>query len=382
MALCSKVSILTGGPGTGKTTAMRLLIRALAEAKKSFALASPTGRRQRLSEATGSLPAPPRPAPAQGFAFDDKNPLQHDIIIVDEASMLDEVLAYALFRAIDPRSHLLLVGDVDQLPSVGAGDVLRDLIASGQFQVTRLDVIFRQAQDSHIISNAHRVNHGQMPVFPKNAVDFFFFRVDDDAERAGELVVDIVNERAPRRFGANPMTDIQVLTPMYRGPAGVAALNARLQETLNPPGRPLDRVLGGRLYRVGDKVLQTSNNYDKEVFNGDVGIIHSFDLIDQVMSVHYDERLVPYDFVEAQDLLHAYAISVHRSQGSEYPIVVMPIISQHYMLLQRNLLYTAITRAKDVVILVGSQKAIAIAVRNDAVSKRYTALAERLRGEI
>ncbi len=386
-SLCSKVSVLTGGPGTGKTTAMRALIQALRQAGKSFALASPTGRAaKRLSEATGQ---PARTihrllgySPAQGFGFDEENPLQFDMVIVDEASMLDEVLAYALFRAVDPRSHLLLVGDVDQLPSVGAGDVLRDIIASGEFPVTRLDVIFRQAEDSHIISNAHRINRGVMPVFPKDAADFFLFRVDDDAERAADLVVDIVNERAPRRFGANPLTDIQVLTPMYRGPAGVASLNARLQQTLNPPGRPLDRVLGGRLYRVGDKVLQTSNNYDKEVFNGDVGIIHSFDLIDQVMTVRYDERNVAYDFVEAQDLIHAYAVSVHRSQGSEYPIVVMPIISQHFMLLQRNLLYTAITRARDVVILVGSHKAIAIAVRNDAVSKRYTALAERLRGEI
>ncbi len=384
-ALAHKVSILTGGPGTGKTTALRALIAALQAGGCSFALASPTGRAaKRLSEATGQ---PARTlhrllgySPAQGFAFHEENPLPADMVIVDEASMLDAVLAYALLRAVDPRSHLLLVGDVDQLPSVGAGDVLRDLIASGLFPVTRLDVIFRQAQDSTIIANAHRVNRGVLPVFPEGSDDFFLFNVGDEPERAAEMVVDVVQNRLPRRFGVNPLEDVQVLAPMYRGPAGVAALNQRLQQALNPPGRPLERVLGGRLFRVGDKVLQTRNNYDKEVFNGDVGRIRSFDLVEQTLAVVYDDRVVTYDWAEAGDLLHAYAISVHRSQGSEYPVVVMPIVAQHYLLLQRNLLYTAITRARRIVVLVGSQKAIAMAVKNETVSQRYTLLADRLRG--
>jgi exodeoxyribonuclease V alpha subunit len=311
--------------------------------------------------------------------FNEENPLPVDMVVVDECSMLDEVLAYGLFRAVDPRSHILLVGDVDQLPSVGAGDVLRDLIASEVVPVTRLGVIFRQAAQSLIISNAHRINQGDMPQFPDEAEDFFLFKVDDDAERAADLVVDIVNERAPRRFGLHPLDDIQVIVPMYRGPVGVAALNDRLQAALNPAGRLAERQIGGKLYRVGDKVMQTRNNYEKEVFNGDIGRVHSMNFTDQSMSINFDDRLVEYDFGEVPELTHAYAISVHRSQGSEYPAVVVPMLTQHYMLLQRNLLYTAITRAKKIVVIVGSNKAIAIAVKNDKVSRRYTALAERLK---
>ncbi len=386
-ALTHKASILTGGPGTGKTTTLRALIGVLREAGHSFALASPTGRAaKRLSEATGQ---PARTvhrmlgySPAQGFAFDEQNPLPVDVVIVDEASMLDVVLANALIRAVDPRSHLLLVGDVDQLPSVGAGDVLRDLIASGVVPVTRLDVIFRQEAGSLIIANAHRVNRGDLPFFPEDAEDFFLFNVGDEPERAAELVVDIVQNRVPRRFGLHPLDDIQVIVPMYRGPVGVSALNQRLQAVLNPPGRPAQHVIGGRLYRVGDKVLQTRNNYDKEVFNGDVGRIYSFDFAYQTMVVTFEGRRVEYDWSEVPELTHAYAISVHRAQGSEYPAVVVPMVTQHYLLLQRNLLYTAITRAEQLVVLVGSRKAIAIAVKNDKVSQRFTALAARLRGEL
>ena len=385
-ALTHKVSILTGGPGTGKTTALRVLIGVLIGRGCTFALASPTGRAaKRLSEATG------QPActihrllgysPSQGFAYNEDHPLPVDMVIVDEVSMLDTVLANALFRAVDPASHLLLVGDADQLPSVGAGDVLRDLIRSAVIPVTRLDVIFRQSADSLIITNAHRINRGEMPLFPKEAGDFFLFNVLDDPQRTADLVIDLVHHRIPRRFGLNPLDDIQVIVPMYRGPAGVASLNERLQAVLNPPGRSAERVLGGRLYRVGDKVMQTVNNYDKEVFNGDIGRVHAFNLLDQTMIVAFDERFVTYDWSEVPELTHAYAISVHRSQGSEYTAVVMPIIIQHYMLLQRNLLYTAVTRARKLVVLVGSKKAIAVAIRNDRVSRRFTALAERLRGE-
>jgi exodeoxyribonuclease V alpha subunit len=304
------------------------------------------------------------------------------MVIIDESSMIDIPLANALVRAVDPRSHLLLVGDVDQLPSVGPGDVLRDLLDSGCAHVTRLDRIFRQTEGSTIIDNAHRVNQGHLPRFPETARDFYLFRIADDAERAAELIVDIVCNRIPARFGYDPLADVQVIVPMYRGAAGVLNLNTMLQQALNPPGRPAQRLLQGRMYRVGDKVLQTTNNYEKEVFNGDVGRIHAIDLHEGVMTVIFDDRFVEYDFLEAAELMHAYAISVHRSQGSEYPVVVMPIIAQHYMLLQRNLLYTAITRAREMVILVGSQKAIAIAVRNNAVSRRYTALAARLRGDL
>lgn len=386
-ALTHKVSILTGGPGTGKTTAMQALIHVLREGGLSFALASPTGRAaKRLSEATGY---PARTihrmlgySPAQGFAYDDQNPLPVDMVIVDEVSMLDTVLANALVRAIDPRSHLLLVGDVDQLPSVGAGDVLRDLIMSDIIPVTRLDVIFRQASDSLIIANAHRVNRGDIPLFQEHAADFFLFRIADDPARAAELVVDIVQNRIPQRFGLHPLDDIQVIVPMYRGPVGVSALNRNLQAVLNPPGRPAQRVFGGRMYRTGDKVMQTRNNYDKEVFNGDVGRIHAFNPADQTMTVFFEDRPVHYDWSEVPELTHAYAISVHRAQGSEYPAVVVPLVTQHYMLLQRNLLYTAITRAKQLVVLVGSKKAIAIAVKNDKVSQRYTTLTARLRGEL
>ena len=383
-ALTNKVSVLTGGPGTGKTTALRSLIRVLQMERYSFALASPTGRAaKRLSEATG------QPAktihrmlgftPGGGWQFNEDNPLPADIVIVDEVSMLDQVLAYSLFRAIDPRSHLLLVGDVDQLPSVGAGDVLRDLIASDQFAVTRLDVIFRQAHDSGIITNAHRINAGQQPLYD-DLPDFFVFNIGDDAERVGEMTVDIVQNRAPERFRVNAMDDIQVIVPMYRGPSGVSALNQSLQDALNPAGgRLAEYRLAGRMWRAGDKVLQTVNDYDKDVFNGDVGRIRSFDPVEQTMNIVFDGRQVRYDWSDVSDLTHAYAISVHRSQGSEYPVVVMPIITSHYMLLQRNLLYTAITRAKQAVVLVGSRKAIRIAVGNDAVSRRYTGLADRLR---
>ncbi len=385
-ALTHKISILTGGPGTGKTTALRAVIEALNTGHRTVKLASPTGRAaKRLSEATG-YPASTIHrmlgfSPTEGFQHRDDNPLPTDMVIVDEVSMLDTTLANALFRAIDPRSHVLLVGDVDQLPSVGPGDVLRDLIESGEIPVTRLGLIFRQSAESLIITNAHRINQGEMPIFPDEASDFFLFRIADDPQRASDLVVDVVKNRIPEKFGWHPFDDVQVIVPMYRGQVGIRALNKALQASLNPPGRPAEQTIAGQTFRVGDKVLQTSNNYDKEVFNGDVGRIHAINPIEKVMTIIFDDRFVAYDFGEiADELTHAYAISVHRSQGSEYPVIVMPVVSQHYLLLQRNLLYTAITRAKKLVVLVGSQKAIAIAVNNDQVSQRYTSLAERLRG--
>lgn len=400
VALSNPLSVLTGGPGTGKTTALKALIAALEAAGEGvwsptehrrwrYALASPTGRAaKRLSEATG------RPAstihrllsfaPGEGFKYHAENPLPIDFLVVDEASMLDLLLANHLLKALRPGAHLLLVGDVDQLPSVGAGDVLRDVIASGIAPVTSLDLIFRQAAGSRIITNAHRINKGEMPVFSTgaeaaNGGDFFFFP-SETPEEAAEWVEKIVCERIPNTFGIQPFDGIQVLAPMYRGPAGVNALNERLQKALNPPDpRKREKSLFGTVFRTGDKVMQIQNNYDKEVYNGDIGLLRSVDLVEHTLEVDFDGRRVEYDWTEADQLVLAYAVSVHKSQGSEFPAVVVPVVTQHYVMLQRNLLYTAITRAKKLCVLVGSKRAIYIAVKNDKVSRRYTALDHRLR---
>jgi exodeoxyribonuclease V alpha subunit len=385
-ALTSKVTVLTGGPGTGKTTTVRTVIRLLRAKGKSVLLAAPTGRAaKRLSEATGE-PAQTihrllEFSPREGYKFlrDRDNPLYTDMIIVDEVSMMDLLLMNALLRALDATSHLLLVGDVDQLPSVGAGNVLRDIIASDLVPVVRLDTIFRQAPDSLIVVNAHRINKGRMPLFTRMAKDFFLFQ-EGDPEKAADLVLDLVERRIPGKFGYDPMSDIQVLSPMHRGAAGVGALNQRLQERLNPPSpAKAERWVGGRAFRLGDRVLQVRNNYDKKVFNGDLGRIVEIDLEDGLLTVDMDGQAVSYDFSELDELVHAYAMSVHKSQGSEYRCVVVPMLTQHYMLLQRNLLYTAVTRAKELVVLVGTKRAIAIAVRNDKIAERHSGLKERLR---
>ncbi len=382
-AINHKVTVLTGGPGTGKTTTLRTLLDLLEQNQYRYALASPTGRAaKRLAEATGreakTIHRLLEFKPGEGFGRNEENPLDADMVIIDEASMLDLMLANNLVKAISPDSHLLLVGDVDQLPSVGAGDVLRDLIASGVVPVHRLEVIFRQAAGSLIISNAHRINQGLMPETPKDADDFFLF-VKADPDEAAEMVVDVVKKRIPHRFGLHSLDDIQVLSPMYQGSTGVSNLNLLMQGALNPPGRKPERRISGRVFRVGDKVMQTSNNYDKNVYNGDIGRITEIDLVRQIMTVSIDGAPVVYDFLEADELVHAYAISVHKSQGSEYPCIVLPVMTQHYLLLQRNLLYTAVTRAKKLVILVGTRKAIAIAVKNDKVAARHTALDWRLK---
>jgi len=404
-ALTHRVTVLTGGPGTGKTTTVRSIIRLAEAAGVKTVLASPTGRAaKRLSEATG------RPAktihrllevkPAEGFRFsrNEENPLEADLVIVDEASMLDVILTNNLLKAIPPGAHLLLVGDVDQLPSVGAGNVLQDVIAAIDEEakakvkvktvaasaltptstVVRLDTIFRQPEGSYIITNAHRINRGEMPILDnRNAMDFFLFR-EEDPPKAADLIVELVQERIPRKFGYKP-EDIQVLAPMHRGEVGVAALNARLQAALNPPGpQTAERMVGGRVFRVGDRVMQIRNNYDKDVFNGDMGRVAALDLEDQVVSVSMDGRAVAYDFLELDELVHAYAISIHKAQGSEFPAAVIPLLTTHYMMLQRNLLYTAVTRAQKLVVLVGSPRAIGIAVKADRAKERFSGLAERL----
>lgn len=382
-ALTHKVTVLTGGPGTGKTTTVQTILRLLEARRHCYVLASPTGRAaKRLSEATG------RPAktihrlleysPLEGFKRHAENPLQADMTILDEVSMLDLLLANHLLKAVPPGSHLLLVGDVDQLPSVGAGNVLRDVIDSGIAAVVRLETIFRQAEGSYIIENAHRINQGQMPRFPKDATDCFLF-VESDPEAAADLIVDVVQHRIPRKFGLHPLNDVQVLSPMYRGAVGVGNLNQRLQAALNPPGpKKSERRLGGRAFREGDRVIQLRNNYDLNVFNGDVGHIAAIDPVSQTLTVDMGDQQVKYDWASADELTHAYAVSVHRSQGSEYPAVVMPVMTTHYIMLQRNLLYTGVTRAKKLVVLVGTRRAIAIAVRNNKVAQRHSALDVRL----
>lgn len=385
IALVSKMSILTGGPGTGKSTITGSIVNILQRYKKTVLLAAPTGRAaKRLSQATGleaktihrllefSL------AGNKGFIRDQKNPLDADMIIIDEMSMVDILLMNHLLSAVESGTHLLLVGDVDQLPSVGPGNVLRDLIGSEVFPVTRLTEVFRQAQDSHILTNAHRINQGQIPHFPKGALDFFLF-VENDPEKAAVRVVELVSQRIPKKFGLDPHRDIQVLTPMHRSAAGVSELNSILQESLNP-ATP-DKVAynqGFRTLRTDDRVMQVQNNYDRQVFNGDMGIIKSINLEDQVIQVTFDGRNIDYDFSDLNEIIHAYAISIHKSQGSEFPAVVVPLLNQHYMMLQRNLLYTAVTRAKSLVVLVGSRQAIAIAVGNNRIVHRNSRLIARL----
>ena len=382
--LAHKLTILTGGPGTGKTTTLRTLLDTLDAGGHTYALASPTGRAaKRLTEATGrearTIHRLLEFKPGEGFGRNEHNPIDADLIVIDEASMLDLVLAYNLLRAVGSDSHLLLVGDIDQLPSVGAGDVLRDLIASDVAAVVRLETIFRQAADSLIIRNAHRINQGLMPETQADAQDFFLF-IKDEPEETATLLVDIVAKRIPHKFGLDPLDDVQVLAPMYNGALGVTRLNTILQETLNPPGgRKVEKRLGGRVFRVGDKVMQTVNNYDKSVYNGDIGRVTAIDPIGQTLTVSIDGAPVVYDFLEADELMHAFAVSVHKSQGSEYPCVVIPVVVQHYLMLQRNLLYTAVTRARRLVVLVGTRRAIQIAVRTNPVVQRHTALDWRLK---
>jgi len=388
LALTQRVAVLTGGPGCGKSYTVRAIV-ALARAKHAkVVLAAPTGRAaKRLSELAGlqaaTLHRLLQLRPGGDAAFDRDRPLEADLVVVDEASMLDLLLANKLVKAIPPGAHLLLVGDVDQLPSVGAGEVLRDLLAADTLPSVRLTHVFRQAQRSGVVTNAHRINAGRLPI-TQGLPDFFLF-AEDDPERVADLVVDVAANRLPRRFGLDPRREVQVLCPMHRGPAGAGVLNERLQSALTPAreGRA-ERRFGGRVYRVGDKVMQIRNNYDKGttgVFNGSVGVVTALSLEDSQLRVLLDEdEEVGYGFDELDELTHAYAVSIHRAQGSEYPCVVVPLVMGAWLMLQRNLLYTAVTRAKRLVVLVGSRRALARAVRTQGAGRRYTALAERLRG--
>ena len=383
-ALTNKLSVLTGGPGTGKTTILRVLVNALIEGRHRFALAAPTGRAaKRLREATGeeasTIHRLLRFSPETGrFAYDEHNSLPFDIVVIDEASMLDLQLFNCLLKALRPTTCLLLVGDVDQLPSIGAGNVLRDVINSGIASVTHLNQVFRQSGNSHITKNAQLIKQGEDPYIGNLSNDFLFFSKPNPHEAADKLM-DLVTRYLPKQFDLDPLRDIQVLAPMYDGWMGVDYINRRLQDELNGKVRSQPVQIAGRSFRVGDKVMQTRNNYDKDVFNGDIGFIDHIDSNDGLLEIRMDDRLLTYDFNEAEDLLHAYCVSIHRSQGSEYPAVIIPIMTQQGRMLQRNLLYTAITRAKKLVVLVGSRQALWIAIDNDKVTKRHSGLLQRLR---
>ncbi|EYT78091.1 helicase [Streptomyces sp. Tu 6176] len=389
LALTEKVAVLTGGPGCGKSFTVRSIVELARARKAKVVLAAPTGRAaKRLSELTGAEASTVHRLlelkPGGDAAYDRERPLDADLVVVDEASMLDLLLANKLVKAVPPGAHLLFVGDVDQLPSVGAGEVLRDLLAErSPVPAVRLTRVFRQAQQSGVVTNAHRINSGQQPL-TDGLKDFFLF-VEDDTEEAGRLTVDVAARRIPARFGLDPRRDVQVLAPMHRGPAGAGTLNGLLQQAITP-GRPdlAEKRFGGRVFRVGDKVTQIRNNYEKGangVFNGTVGVVTSLDPVDQRLTVLTDEdEEVPYEFDELDELAHAYAVTIHRSQGSEYPAVVIPVTTGAWMMLQRNLLYTAVTRAKRLVVLVGSRRAVGQAVRTVSAGRRCTALDFRLRG--
>ncbi len=376
----SKVMVLTGGPGTGKTTTVQGIIAAYGQMGLRILLAAPTGRAaKRMSEATG-LPAKTihrllECKPPEGYQRNEENPLEGDVLIVDECSMIDIILMNSLLKALPRNMRLVLVGDIDQLPSVGAGNVLRDIIDSGRFPVIRLTRIFRQAQQSRIITNAHRINKGEFPDISNGRNTDFFFINNEEPEAAVQEIVALVSSKLPRYYGVKP-SEVQVLTPMQRGVLGGTNLNQTLQAALNPEGEGLRR--GGFIFRLYDKVMQVKNNYDKEVFNGDIGRITAVDLQERTLQVMFDGRVIEYDVSELDELVHAYATTIHKAQGSEYPIVVMPVLMTHFVMLQRNLLYTGITRAKKVLVMIGSKKALAYAVHNVTVSQRNTKLKERL----
>ena len=376
----SKVMVLTGGPGTGKTTVTQGIISMFQSFGLEVLLAAPTGRAaKRMTEATGleakTIHRLLEFKPPEGYQRNEDAPLEGDVLIVDESSMIDIILMNSLLKALPSHMRLILVGDIDQLPSVGAGNVLRDIIDSGRVPVVRLTKIFRQAESSRIVMNAHRINKGRFPDISNGRNTDFFFLEDEVPEHAAQQIVDLVKRRLPKAYRV-PTSSIQVLTPMQRGVAGASNLNLMLQEAVNPTQVLLRR--SGLTYRLNDRVMQIKNNYDKEVFNGDIGSIQQIDLENRTLSVLFDGRIIEYDGTELDELTLAYATTIHKAQGSEYPIVVMPILMTHYVMLQRNMLYTGITRAKKLLVLIGSRKALRYCVQNVTVTKRNTKLRDRL----
>jgi exodeoxyribonuclease V alpha subunit len=386
-AFRSPVSIVTGGPGVGKTTVVGQIVALGVALRRRILLAAPTGRAaKRMSEAT-SLDAMTihrllQWDAAEGvFVHGPDNPLRCDLLVLDEVSMLDVSLAAHLFRAVKPGTRIVLVGDKDQLPSVGPGSVLHDLIACARIPVTHLTHIYRQDPNSRIVGNAHAVNRGQMPDLrpvPAEVVADFYWIEQDDPDRAAETICRMVSERIPQRFRLDPLADVQILAPMHRGSCGTAALNERLQEALNPAGRRPEFSFGERRFRVGDRIMQTVNNYDKSVFNGELGQVVGIDHRAKTFTLAFDVGAVEYEWSEADQVVHAYAVTVHKSQGSEFPAVIMPLLTQHYVMLQRNLVYTAMTRAKRLLVMIGTRRALAIALANNTPMLRHSRLVQRL----
>ncbi len=385
-AIENKAMVITGGPGTGKTTIINAVLKIFSRLNVGIMLAAPTGRAaKRMSETTGfGAKTIHRLLEYSflkgGFQRNEDKPLDCDVLIIDEASMIDIVLMYRLLKAVPTFATLILVGDVNQLPSVGAGNVLNDIIASGSVPVATLDKIFRQARSSQIVVNAHKINEGIMPSlnneYSSDPQNDFYFIEQEDPEKVLDIILELCKERITRRFNFDAVDDIQVLTPMHKGLVGALNLNNRLQEALNPGEGGIIR--GDRTYRVNDKVMQIRNNYDKEVFNGDIGRIVVIQWENREVTIAYDGREVVYDFSDLDEIVLAYAVSVHKSQGSEYPVVIIPIVTQHYILLQRNLIYTAVTRGKNLVVIVGSKKAMAIGINNNKTLQRFTRLRHRL----
>ncbi|MGA8180282.1 MAG: ATP-dependent RecD-like DNA helicase [Desulfobacterales bacterium] len=382
-AIGNKIMVITGGPGTGKTTIITAILKILSELKIKILLAAPTGRAaKRMSEATGHEAKTIHRLleysfAKGGFQKNEEKPLNCDLLILDEVSMIDTVLMHHLTKAIPTFATVILVGDINQLPSVGAGNVLNDIIASKVIPVVELKEIFRQARESRIIVNAHKINNGILPAFDDHVPDSdFYFIQQDDPEKVLEIILELTKERIPKRFNLDPVDDIQVLTPMHKGVVGADNLNTKLQKSLNPS--QIEIIRGNRNFKVNDKVMQIRNNYDKEVFNGDIGRIAGIQPDENEIAVLFDGRNVAYEFYELDELVLAYAISIHKSQGSEYPAVVIPILPQHYILLQRNLIYTAVTRGRSLVVMVGTLNALNMGIQNDKTQRRFTHLRHRL----
>ncbi|EFI36068.1 helicase, RecD/TraA family [Desulfonatronospira thiodismutans ASO3-1] len=387
-ALLDKILVITGGPGTGKSFLLNAILKIVSRLKVKILLAAPTGRAaKRMQESTGYEAKTIHRLlefdfQKGGFKKNDEHPLNCDLLIVDEMSMVDTVLMHHLLKAVRMDTTLIMVGDVNQLPSVGPGNVLKDIINSGSVPVVELNEIFRQARESSIIVNAHMINQGRLPVLQprQDKLDDFFFMQEEDPHKVLEKIKYIVMERIPQRFKLNPIDHVQVISPMNRGVVGVSNLNTELQACLNPQGQEIIR--GGKTFRQGDKVMQIRNNYDKEVFNGDIGVITGLDLEEQEIKVRFYDRQVVYEYSDLDELVLAYAVSIHKSQGSDYPAVVIPLLTQHYIMLQKNLVYTGITRGKNLVVVIGTKKALAIAVKNAGTNERYTHLAGRLNHKI